>query len=79
MFQANRVVKLCALVLTVFCFGLSGASAYAASLGKLEVKSKLYEPFEARIALRGLKAGWTPCVSHSRATRRLSASAWSAP
>jgi pilus assembly protein FimV len=32
----------------------SAASVYAASLGNIEVKSKLYEPFEARIALRGV-------------------------
>ncbi|MFT5175967.1 MAG: pilus assembly protein FimV [Gammaproteobacteria bacterium] len=57
MFRASRVVKLCEIVLTVLCFALSSAPAYAASLGKLEVRSKLYEPFEARIALRGVKAG----------------------
>ena len=29
-------------------------SVYAASLGDIEVKSRLYEPFEARIVLRGV-------------------------
>ena len=67
MFRANRAVKLCALVLTVCCFGLSGASAYAVSLGKLEVRSKLYEPFEARIALRGVKADELDTMSVSLA------------
>lgn len=33
---------------------VSSETLYAASLGNIEVTSKLYEPFEARIALRGV-------------------------
>jgi Tfp pilus assembly protein FimV len=45
------------LAFVVLCFGLGVAPAHAASLGDIDVKSGLYEPFHARIALRGLREG----------------------
>ena len=45
------------LALVVLCFGLGVAPAHAASLGDIDVKSRLYEPFHARIVLRGLRDG----------------------
>ena len=57
MLLANRVVKRCSVALTVLCGCLGSLPAIAASLGELDVKSKLYESFEARIALREVKEG----------------------
>ncbi len=45
------------LALVVLCFGAGVAPAHAAGLGDIDVKSRLYEPFHARIALRGLREG----------------------
>jgi pilus assembly protein FimV len=56
MMMANRVMKTL-LVLVALCLGLGVAPAHAASLGDIDVKSRLYEPFHARIALRGLREG----------------------
>ena len=42
------------IVLVLAAMVVSTGALFAASLGNIEVKSKLYEPFEARIALRGV-------------------------
>jgi Tfp pilus assembly protein FimV len=57
MIIAHRVMKTCWLTIAMLCFGLGVAPAHAASLGDIDVKSGLYEPFHARIALRGLREG----------------------
>ena len=41
-------------VLVLAAMVISSGALHAASLGNIVVKSKLYEPFDARIALRGV-------------------------
>jgi pilus assembly protein FimV len=55
------------LALALLCFGLNAASVSAASLDKLDLKSNLYEPFEAHIALRGVSEDELDTLRVSRA------------
>ena len=53
----NSLTRVRWLAFVAVCFALGTNPVHAASLGNIDVKSKLYEPFHARIALRGASEG----------------------
>ena len=53
----ETVKRIRCIALALVCCLLGAAPVYGAGLGDIEVKSRLYEPFHARIALRGVSEG----------------------